>query len=125
MMALDLSSLDDTADDRSGLTATVATDAESLAQLRALVGQVFADVDAEEAAEADNEADFLPRPGHHELPSGERERTGGLDRELPHRRWDRQYLERRDAARRTGTWRGLRGRAGRAWNLDTIDALTI
>ena len=63
MMALDLSSLDDTTDDLRGLTATVATDAESLAQLRAVVGQVFEGVDEEEASKADNEADFYHAPG--------------------------------------------------------------
>lgn len=63
MMALDLRSLDDTVEHTPGLTATVATDAASLAQLRSVVGQVYAGRDAAEAAEADNDADFYHAPG--------------------------------------------------------------
>ncbi|MEQ7127621.1 GNAT family N-acetyltransferase [Actinopolymorpha sp. B11F2] len=62
-MALDLRSLDDTADHAPEFSATVATDPESLAKLRSVVGQVYAGVDEEEAVKADNEADFYHAPG--------------------------------------------------------------
>jgi GNAT superfamily N-acetyltransferase len=63
LMALDLRSLDDAAPLPARMTASVATDAESLAQLRSVVGQVYAGTDAEEAARADHEADFYHAPG--------------------------------------------------------------
>ena len=63
MMALDLRSPADTAEQPSGITATVATDAASLAQLRSVVGQVYAGLDAADVEGADNEADFYHAPG--------------------------------------------------------------
>lgn len=63
MMALDLRTFDDTTEQASGLTATVATDADSLARLRSVVGQVYAGRDASETAQADNDADFYHAPG--------------------------------------------------------------
>jgi GNAT superfamily N-acetyltransferase len=63
MMALDLRGLGDLAELPSGLTATVATDAESLAHLRSVVGQVYTGTDAADATEADHEADFYHAPG--------------------------------------------------------------
>lgn len=46
-----------------GLEVTVARDEESLARLRSVVGQVFADKSATEAEQADVEADFFHAPG--------------------------------------------------------------
>ena len=57
MMALDLSTFVNT----SEITATVARDAQGLAQLRSVVRQVYLGFDS--TAEADDEADFFHAPG--------------------------------------------------------------
>jgi GNAT superfamily N-acetyltransferase len=63
MMALDLRTHDDTAEPSPGLPVTVATDAESLAQLRSVVGQVYCDGAESAAAGHADEADFYHAPG--------------------------------------------------------------
>lgn len=61
LMARDLTTGGDAAELTSWLSASVASDAESLAQLRSVVGQVYADRDA--ATDVDDEADFYHAPG--------------------------------------------------------------
>lgn len=64
LMARDLDEMtDDAGLSASGLSVTVADDAESLARLRTVVGRVFADATAEEAEQADVEKDFYHAPG--------------------------------------------------------------
>jgi GNAT superfamily N-acetyltransferase len=63
MMALDLSSPEAVAELPPGLAATIATDAESFRQLRAVVLQVYTGQAAAAAAQADVDADFFHAPG--------------------------------------------------------------